>query len=153
MYGRERIDPSRYLQERWALTLEQDVERMCVDQFQAYYPFDGRRLYRPRLYAALDGGDLERHFPSLAEALQNNRSGLSGHGLPALIVQGDEDIIVWTQTQDRFVEELRKAGSEVRYLVFPGVRHRYTRPAGFEASLDWIEAGFRTVAAGRDGRR
>ncbi|MBN2551356.1 MAG: alpha/beta hydrolase [Spirochaetales bacterium] len=147
IYGRETIDPSRYILDRWARTLEEDAERMCVDQFQAYYPFDGRRLYRPEMYDALHGGQLERRFPALARALQENNSGLSGHGLPALVVQGGEDIIVTTKTQDRFVTELRTAGSEVRYLVFPGVRHRYTRPAGFLPSLSWMKARLRSLPA------
>ena len=142
MYGRDTIDPSRYFEERWARTLEADVERMCVDQFQSYYPFDGRRLYRADFYAALHGGELDWRFPALAAALRDNKSGVSGHGLPALVVQGGDDIIVTTKAQTRFVEELRAAGSEVRYLVFPGVRHRDTRPVGFAASLEWIEARF-----------
>ena len=147
MYGRRVIDPALYLQDRWAATLEADVERMCVDQFQAYYPLEGRQLYRPELYEALHGGDLEGRFPALAAALKENRSGLGGHRLPALVIQGDDDIIVTTKTQDRLVEELLKRGSEVRYLVFPGVRHRYTRPAGFAASLDWMESHFRGLPA------
>jgi acetyl esterase/lipase len=152
MYGRERIDPGRYLQQRWATTLEADVERMCVDEFQLYYPFDGRRLYRPEFYRALHGGGLESRFPELAAALKENRSGLSGHGLPALIVQGGDDIIVTTLAQDRFVAGLRRAGSEVRYLVLPGVRHRFTRAAAFLRSVEWIEARFRSMASAGDQR-
>ena len=125
---------------------------MCVDEFQAYYPFDGRQLYRPEFHAALHGGGLEERFPALAAVLRENNSGLSGHGLPALVIQGGDDIIVTTRAQDRFVQELRKAGSEVRYLVFPGVRHRYTRPAGFAPSLDWIEARFRALQGPGESR-
>ena len=69
------------------------------------------------------------------------------------MVQGGADIIVTTEAQTRFVQELRAAGSEVRYLVFPGVRHRYTRPVGFAASVDWIEDRFRTLGAAAEGSR
>ena len=140
MYGREEIDPGDYLQERWSRTLEADVKRMCVDQFQAYYPFDGKKLYRPEFYEALHRDRLERDYPILAAVLAANKSGTSGHFPPALVVQGGADIIVTTASQSRFVEELRRAGGEVRYLVLKGVRHRDTRPAAFRASVEWMES-------------
>jgi pimeloyl-ACP methyl ester carboxylesterase len=138
MYG-ERIDPAAYLQERWARTLKADVECMCVDEFQKYYPFDGKKLYRPEFYAALHGELLDREYPALAAALAANRSGLSGNGLPALLVQGDRDVIVTVATQSRFAEELRLAGSKVSLLVLEGILHRQTRQAGFRASVEWME--------------
>ena len=139
MYGREQIDPGRYLQERWAWSLEADVNSMCVDEIQAYYPFEGRKLFRPEFYEALHGDRLNEEYPALAAALFDNRSGASGHGLPALVVQGDADTIVTTASQSRFVEELRRGGSEVSFLVLKGIAHRYTRPAGFRASVEWME--------------
>jgi acetyl esterase/lipase len=126
---------------------------MCVDQFQRYYPFDGRSLFQPQFYAALHGGRLKSEFPALAAAFEENSSGLSGHGLPALVVQGGEDIIITTSSQDRFVIALRSAGSDVRYLVFKGVRHRYTRPVGFQASVDWMESRFSNLTTGGGGSR
>jgi pimeloyl-ACP methyl ester carboxylesterase len=140
MYGQERVEPAQYLQERWARTLEADAGGMCVDEFQKYYPLDGRKLYRPEFFEALHGDRLGEQYPSLAAALAENRSGLSGHGLPALVVQGEADTIVTTATQARFVEELEGAGSQVRFLVLKGVTHRLTRPAGFRASVEWMEA-------------
>ena len=47
MYGKEQIDPGEYLQERWARTLEADANSMCVDEFQNYYPFDGKKALPP----------------------------------------------------------------------------------------------------------
>jgi pimeloyl-ACP methyl ester carboxylesterase len=140
MYGRQQIEPADYLQERWARTLEIDANSMCVDEFQKLYPFDGRQLYRPEFYEALHGDRLGESYPALAAALFANRSGVSGHGLPALLVQGDADAIVTTASQTRFAEELRQAGSEVRLLVLKGIQHRYTRPAGFRASVEWMES-------------
>jgi pimeloyl-ACP methyl ester carboxylesterase len=139
MYGKEQIDPADYLLERWAATLEEDANRLCVDEFQKYYPFDGKRLYRPEFYEALHGARLELEYPALAAALAANQSGTSGNGLPALVVQGDADAIVTTATQARFVAELRRAGSDVRFLVLKAVPHRSTRPAGFLASVEWLE--------------
>ncbi len=140
MYGKERIDPALYLQERWARTMEADAGSLCVDEFQKYYPFDGSKLFRPEFYEALHGDRLAEQYPALAEALAANQSGLSGHGLPALVVQGDADAIVTTASQSRFVEELERHGSAVRYLVLKGIQHRYTRPAGFQASVEWMES-------------
>jgi pimeloyl-ACP methyl ester carboxylesterase len=140
MYGRDEIEPAGYLQARWADTLERDAGRLCVDEFQRYYPFDGTKLYRPEFYQALHEGTLAEHFPRLHARLEENRSGLSGHGLPALIVQGLLDVIVTTPSQSLFVASLCAAGSPVRYLKLEGVRHRFTRSAGFRASLDWMAA-------------
>ena len=151
MYGKGQIDPADYLQERWARTLEADANSMCVDEFQNFYPFDGRKLYRPEFYEALHGDRLLEEYPALAAALSANRSGTSGHGLPALVVQGDADAIVTTASQARFVEELRQAGSEVRFLVLQGVQHRYTRPAGFRASVEWMESLAALPAASASG--
>ncbi len=140
MYGRQRIDPALYLQERWARTLEADAGSLCVDEFQKYYPFDGSKLFRPEFFEALHGDRLAEAYPALAEVLEANQSGLSGHRLPALVVQGEADAIVTTASQSRFVEELERQGSEVRYLVLKGIQHRYTRPAGFQASIEWMES-------------
>ena len=55
-------------------------------------------------------------------------------------MQGDADAIVTTPTQARFVEELERGGSTVRFLVLKGIQHRYTRPAGFQTSVEWMES-------------
>ncbi len=139
MYGNREIVPERYFQERWAATLEYDVPRLCVDEFQYYYPYEGRELYTPEFYEALYARDLAADFPELARRLEENATGLSGHGVPALIVQGNQDIIITTPSQTEFVDALRAAGSEVEYLTMDGVRHRHTRPAGFRDSVRWIK--------------
>jgi len=139
MYGREEIDPAAYLQDRWVRALEADVNRMCVEEFQIYYPTDGNKLYRPEFYRALHENRLDESYPALATRLVENRSGLTGHEIPALIVQGTADIVVTTSSQDRYVNALRRAKSLVRYEVLEGVRHKHTRAAGFLASVEWME--------------
>jgi pimeloyl-ACP methyl ester carboxylesterase len=138
LYGEE-IDPAAYLQEKWARTLEADVTSMCVDVFQKYYGFDAAKVFRPEFLAALRGGTLAEGYPRLAARLAENHSGLSGHGLPALLVQGATDFIVTSATQRRFMEALREAGSEVVYREYAGVPHKGTRQAGFMQSVDWME--------------
>ena len=140
MYGAEEVDPAQLLQERWATSLEADAGRLCVDEFQQYYPSDPRLLYRPELLQALLGGTLPELYPRLDARLQENRSGLEGHRLPALVVHGLADSVVSTRSQTAFVEALGAAGSPVRYLRLPGVRHRQTRAAGFRASIAWMES-------------
>jgi acetyl esterase/lipase len=139
LYGKADIDPGAYLLDTWASTLEADVTRMCVDQFQKYYGFDPLKVYRPEFRKALYGGTLAEHYPTLAARLEENRSGLSGHGLPALIVQGGADFIVTPATQQLFVGALRAAGSQVLYREYPRVPHKGTRQAGFLESVDWME--------------
>ncbi len=152
MYGTSDVDPARILQDRWASTLARDAGRLCVDEFQVYYPSDATKLYRTDFHQALNNDRVGLSMPRFAARLSENKAGLSGHGLPALIVQGNADIVVTTATQDRFVAALRAAGSAVRYMALDGVRHRYTRPAGFIASIEWMQGITRGEPAPSDGR-
>ena len=133
------FDPAQVLAERWLPTLEAVANEKCVDQVQQFYPFDAS-VYAPTFADALYGDRLAEVFPEVKRVLDENRTGLSGHALPALVIQGDDDVIVRNPTQELFVEELCAAASPVLYLTFPGVRHRYTRQAGFEATVAWMEA-------------
>lgn len=139
LYGKDDIDPSAFLQQKWARTLAADVNRMCVDAFQKYYGFDGTKVYRPEFHAALYARRLAESYPSLAAWLAENATGLAGHGLPALIVQGGADFIVTPATQALFVQALRDAGSAVDYREYKGVPHKGTRQAGFLESVEWME--------------
>jgi acetyl esterase/lipase len=152
MYGTADVDPARVMVDRWSSTLAVDADRMCVDEFQVYYPSDATQLYRTDFHQALNNNRVASVLPGLAARLSENLAGLSGHRLPALIVQGNADIVVTTKSQDAFVASLRGAGSAVRYLAYDGVRHRYTRPAGFTASVEWMNAVARGETAPDDGR-
>lgn len=138
-YGDELVDPRDLLAPHWSAGIEEKAGRMCVDLVQQHYPFDGWKLYSRDFYRALYTGRLEQEYPGVAQVLDSNNTGLSVHGLPSLVVQGERDVIVWTATQTRFVTELCGRGSDVLYLRYPGVRHKETRPAGFEASIDWMK--------------
>ena len=138
-YGADVFDPAEVLNARWVPTLERDTVSRCVDKAQAYYPFDANLMYTPEFVQALYGDTLAEDFPNIHRVLEENRTGLSGHGLPALMVQGEQDVIVRNPTQELFVRELCEAGSPVQYLNFPGVRHRFTRQVGFEESIAWME--------------
>lgn len=138
MYGKDKVRPGEYLKDRWMPSFEKDASTMPVDEFQTYYGFDYKALYRPEFASALYGGSLAKAYPDLARLFAENHTGLSGHGLPALVIQGDADFIVTTATQTKFVLALRGKGSLVRFIVFPKVSHRYTRMAGFDASVDWM---------------
>ena len=54
-------------------------------------------------------------------------------------MQGGDDIIATDATQEAFVRELCARGSPTLYLNYPGVRHRFTRAAGFDASIAWMK--------------
>ena len=139
-YGTEAFDPAEILDARYVRSLSTDVLRMCVDGIQTYYPFDGNKMYTPAFAASLYGNTLHVTHPSIFTHLTENHTGLSGHSLPSLIVHGEQDIIVTTPAQTEFVHALCQAGSPVQYLRMNGVRHRHTRPAGFRASVSWMEA-------------
>jgi pimeloyl-ACP methyl ester carboxylesterase len=147
MYGLPDIDPSRYLLDRFAKTLDQDASQMCVDQFQAYYGYDGTKVYRPEFLRELSANRIAASYPSLAKRLAENRAGLTGHGVPSLVLQGATDFIVTPATQLKFVDALRKAGSAVRYVAYKGVPHKGIRQAALAESLNWMEKIARGEAA------
>ncbi|MFP4375075.1 MAG: lipase family protein [Spirochaetaceae bacterium] len=138
MYGSEEIDPAAYLQERWVETLVQDMATKCVKEMEQYYPFDGRELFTGDFYEALHGGALEEEYPSFYRRLAENESGLDGHDVPVLMVQGGNDIIITTPAIRAYISELCDTGVPVHYRLYEDARHRHTRPAGFQASVDWM---------------
>jgi len=138
IYGSDLVDPSELLQERWVETLEEDVMRMCVNEFQYYYPYDREPLYTEAFYDALYSDTLSREFPTFKRILDENESGLDNHGKPVLMIQGNQDIIVTNPAQRAYVERLRASGSTVDLVEMEGVRHRHTRPAGFARSVEFI---------------
>jgi hypothetical protein len=139
IYG-DAIDAAQVLAPRFVPTLEQDAGAFCVDRAKQVYPYDGAGTYTADFHRALQAGDPGAVAPEFARALAANATGLSGHGLPALVVQGGQDVIVLDRTQERFVDALCAAGSPVTYLNVPTARHRDTRPAGFTASVEWMWA-------------
>ena len=138
IYGREQVDPAAVLAERWLPSLQNEALSVCVDRAQQIYPFDVEAMYTPEFARALRTGTLARDFPGLHALFEENATGLSGHGLPALVVQGGQDVIVHDATQERFVAALCALGSDVQYLNVRDARHRETRPAGFDAAVTWI---------------
>ncbi|NBF39077.1 MAG: hypothetical protein GVY14_01555 [Spirochaetes bacterium] len=142
MYGFDEIDPAAYLQERWVETLTEDMATKCVKEMELYYPFDGRELFTEEFYEALHGGTLEQDYPSFYRRLSENESGLSGHDVPVLMVQGGNDIIITTPAIRSYISELCDTGAPVQYRLYEDARHRHTRPAGFRSSVEWINALF-----------
>lgn len=139
MYGHDKLDPADYLQERFIPTFEEDASTMCVDVFQYYFGYDSKKLFSEPFYNSLYGDTLAEDYPVLYEMMEKNNTGLSGHGIPSFVVQGGTDFIITTASADIFVDELKAQGSEVKYEVYDGVSHRYTRMAGFADSIDWMK--------------
>lgn len=137
LYGEERFDPAVMLQDRWLNNLAIDVRRLCVLGLQDYYPWGPDTFFRPDFLRSLRQRSLHTDFPTIHAILQENSTGLSGHGLPALILQGGNDVVINLQDQAEFVRQLRDRGSEVRYLEYPGSRHD-TRQVGFSDALTWM---------------
>ncbi len=138
VYGVDRVRPKTVLAERWLPSLQREAVQVCVDRAQQVYPFDVDAMFDAAFADSLRRGTLDATHPELHALFRENRTGLSGHGLPALVVQGGNDVIVHDATQERFVQALCGLGSDVRYLNDPVARHRDTRPAGFEAAVGWI---------------
>jgi acetyl esterase/lipase len=147
MYGTHEVDPAAFLQDHFSRTLEADVNKMCVDQFQTYYGFDGSKLYRPEFFHALYQKQLAAAYPALARHLAENKCGIQGPALPALVLEGESDFIITPASQMKLVDALRKGGSPVRYVAYKGVPHKGIRQAGFQESVDWMERLARGDAA------
>ena len=138
IYGAQQVEAEAVLASRWLPALEREAITECVDRVQQVFPFDVDAMYTPEFARSLRAGTLERDFPGLHAVFEENKTGLSGHGLPALVVQGGQDIIARDATQERFVAALCAAGSAVEYVNVRDARHRDTRPAGFETAVTWI---------------
>jgi acetyl esterase/lipase len=137
IYGEDAIDIGRYLLPRWIENFEIEAQGR-LPEFQATYGFSQERVFTPEFRDALNNRTVERDFPELYALMAENHTGHSGHGLPSLIIQGGRDFIVTTATQAIFVNRLRELGSQVRFLVYPNATHRYTRHAGFRATVWWM---------------
>ncbi len=140
LYGNVRVRPAEILRAEWARDLELDVLSRCVTEFQAYYPANPASLFTPRFYDALMSRRLGEFFPSFKAILDENESGLDGHGVDTLYIQGLEDWIASTASNREYVDRLRATGVDVEYIEYEFVRHRYTRPAGFVDSVNFIWA-------------
>jgi acetyl esterase/lipase len=138
LYGTEVFDPGAMLPEKYLRSLEADVRRLCILGLQSYYPWKPGPLFLPAFTRALVNKTLETEYPEIHRIFRINSTGLSGHGIPALILQGSNDVVVDTEDQAVFVTALREAGSDVRYLVYPGNRHD-TRQAGFSDAREWMQ--------------
>ncbi len=137
MYGKARFDPAAILLPQWADSLEDDVTRQCIGGMQAYYPWTPRKMFRKEFADALLGGTLASSYPSVDRILKENSAGLTGHHVPALILEGTDDIVVSVKSQTAFAHALRALGSPVQLSIYKGARHD-TRQAGFDEALRWM---------------
>lgn len=140
LYGVEEVNPDLALAPAFAPSLDDDVTRQCVGGMQSYYPIDPRKLFNPAFSRALLSGALEAEYPGIYRALKANTTGLGGHGVPVMICQGTDDIVVYGETQRAFATALREAGSRVDLVVYAGVRHD-TRQAAFADVQGWMQVG------------
>jgi acetyl esterase/lipase len=138
MYGRDRFDPSLILDPKWAATLEKDVTRQCVGGMQSYYPGTARALFRAEFAESLLNRTLRERYPEIERIMRENSPGLSGHRIPALILQGTDDIVVAVKSQEAFVRALCRTGCPVKYSLYKGRRHD-TRQIGFPEARAWME--------------
>jgi hypothetical protein len=147
IYGTDRFDPFAILLPEWAESLEYDTTRQCVGGIQSYYPDSPSDLFDPYFLKSLYAGTLPETHPEISRILQENSTGLSPHGVPALILQGTNDIVIDRWDQDEFVIALRALGSAVKYYVYEGARHD-TRQISFFGVVDWIESLEPAIADG-----
>ena len=144
IYGTDRFDPTVILKQQWQATLAYDVTHNCIGTMQSYYSWSAADMFSAEFLQALRHDDATA-YPSIASLMRANSPGLSGHGVPVLILQGTDDIVIAKASQDRFVKQLRAAGSSVRYVVFAGGRHD-TRQVGFQQALAWMQEDTRDAS-------
>lgn len=144
-YGSEAVDPAEILLGGYADSLASDAERMCIAGVQGYYPSSPEAIYREEFASSLRAGTLGETHPTLAELFARNDAGLSGHGLPVMVLQGVDDPVAPIEDQHRHVLAMCEAGSPVRYPNYVRTRHE-TRYLGFVPAVEWM----RELAAGAE---
>ena len=140
MYGEDKIDPADFLNSEFIPTFEEDATTMCVDVFQYYFSYNSKKLFKEEFHTSLYNETLEEDYPVMFQYMEENNSGLDGHGIPVFVVQGGTDFIITNKSQDIFVDKLKTQGSEVKYTIYDGIPHKYTRMAGFADSVIWMNS-------------
>jgi acetyl esterase/lipase len=82
--------------------------------------------------------------------LLRNIPGTLPPSLPVFIAQGDADTLVRPATTRAYMDRLCEAGSRVRMLVMPGVRHGFAGHHAAGAAVEWISQRFAGHAAPDD---
>ncbi len=141
-YGKAKVDPTLALADKFAPTLDFDVTRQCVGGMQSYYPIDPTKLFNKEFSSALLNDTLAAKYPGIYAALRENSPGLQRHGVPALILQGTDDIVVSVRSQEAFAAASRAKGNTVELRILDKVRHD-TRQASFAAVQAWMKARLR----------
>jgi acetyl esterase/lipase len=139
LYGEDLVDPGLVLLPKYSVDLDDDITRQCVGGMQSYYPADPKQLFRPEFVKALLSGQLDVEYPALYEVLRANSTGLGAHGVPALICQGTDDIVVYDDTQKAFAAALEASGVDTKLAIYPGSRHD-TRQVSFDDVQKWMRA-------------
>ena len=137
LYGSENIDVSKVLLDKYTENLERDLIRMCVGGMQSYYPQVPDGLFKEPFIKSLLEETLETDYPLLYQHINKNSTGLGNHKVPTVIYQGGNDIVIYRETQEAFVEKLRSNGVPVDYIFYKNARHD-TRQISFQQSRDWI---------------
>lgn len=140
-YGGEVIEPADVFLPHWLETFYQDASTKCVDEAYEYYPKDPKELYKPEFLNALYSGQLGDYFPEFKRALDDNYVGNSVEAtVPVILLHGEADTIVTSDTNEQFVAHLCNAGKNVSYNLYKDVNHFKTRQHSFVDTLSWMEA-------------
>ena len=138
-YGIDRFNPADILAQRWLTNLEYDVTRQCIGGMQSYYPWVPQEVFTKSFSEALLNGRLEQEYPFIAHALKENSTGLSGHLLPVLILQGMQDPVVSPDAQRRFFDALSLRDSPGTLILYGNSRHD-TRQIAFFDVIEWMRS-------------
>lgn len=137
-YGKNVFDPALILAPAYAASLDADVTRQCVGGMQSYYPGDPRKLYTKEFADALFNNRIKDLYPKIFTVLTANTTGLTKHGVPSLILQGTDDIVVSKEEQENFAKQLERLDNPVELIIYEA-RHD-TRQVSFTKVQEWIRA-------------
>ena len=137
LYDDPGFEASAMLSANWAARYRDVVTSQCIGGTQSEIPWTPAAVFNAGFSESLLQGTLADSHPEIYDVLVRRSTGLSGHGLPAIILQGSDDPVVTVASQNRFVQALCEAGSAVRYPNYIGTRHD-TRQVGFEETRAWM---------------
>jgi len=122
------------------------VDRLAEACIESIYDF----IIRQRIERALETSflsvkNLTDVEPWRSLAAQNTPGPLPAR-IPVFLAQGSADELVWPKVTEGYMKSLCSAGSKVRMLMMPGVRHGFAATRSADAAVDWMADRF----AGRE---
>lgn len=138
-YYDSELQPSAVLKERWLSELQNNNDRLCVNQAYQYYPHIPTEIYAQGFLEALESNTWPDVLRGWKNKIDDNTPLSNLPNVPYLSIQGAIDPIVTAKTQRSNVAKLCADDRKVLYQEYTGINHFQIRKASFSFTNDWIK--------------